>query len=82
MWTAKALSNFLIYYLFLIGGEQLGDRGIVSPLWAMWAPNVFFGAIGLFLTVAMCREWRLASVGRILDFILRVPAKTDQEEER
>ncbi len=41
---------FLIYYLFLIGGEQLGDRGFVSPFWAMWAPNVLFGGLGLFLT--------------------------------
>jgi lipopolysaccharide export system permease protein len=71
---------FLIYYLFLIGGEQLGDRGIVSPFWAMWAPNVFFGAIGLFLTLATCREWRLASLSRVLDFVLRVPAKIDERE--
>ncbi len=50
---------FLIYYLFLIGGEQLGDRGFVSPFWAMWAPNVLFGGLGLFLTLAAAREWRV-----------------------
>ncbi len=72
---------FLIYYLFLIGGEQLGDRGLVSPFWAMWAPNVLFGAVGLFLTAATCREWRMASLGRVLDFVLRAPAKSDEEDD-
>jgi lipopolysaccharide export system permease protein len=65
---------FLIYYLFLIGGEQLGDRGFVSPFWAMWAPNVLFGGIGLFLTLATAREWRVRSVGSVMRLLLRTPA--------
>jgi lipopolysaccharide export system permease protein len=64
---------FLVYYLFLIGGEQLGDRGIVSPFWAMWAPNVIFGAIGGFLTLSTCLEWRTRKLTSALDFILRAP---------
>ncbi len=71
---------FLIYYLFLIGGEQLGDRGIVSPAWAMWAPNILFGSIGLFLTLATCLEWRVSPVARVLDFLLRVPASSGEAE--
>jgi len=50
---------FLVYYLFLIGGEQLGDRGFISPFWAMWSANALFGAIGLFLTVSTSLEWPL-----------------------
>lgn len=64
---------FLIYYLFLIGGEQLGDRGLVSPFWAMWAPNVLFGGLGVFLTLFTVLEWRIRLVGNVLDFVLRVP---------
>lgn len=40
---------FLIYWVFLIGGEDLADRGKVVPWLAMWAPNLLFGSIALFL---------------------------------
>ncbi|MBD3368189.1 MAG: LptF/LptG family permease [Candidatus Eisenbacteria bacterium] len=64
---------FLIYYLFLIGGEQLGDRGIVSPVWAMWAPNIIFGGLGALLTLAVSFEWRMRPLMRVIDFVLRPP---------
>jgi lipopolysaccharide export system permease protein len=64
---------FLVYYLFLVGGEQLGDRGFVSPFWAMWAPNIIFGGLGVFLTLAVSREWRIAPITRVIDFVLRPP---------
>jgi lipopolysaccharide export system permease protein len=64
---------FLIYYLFLVGGEQLGDRGLVTPFWAMWAPNVVFGVLGVFLTISSAREWRATRFTRVLDFVLRPP---------
>jgi lipopolysaccharide export system permease protein len=40
---------FLIYWVFLIGGEDFADRGRVAPWIAMWAPNVLFGSVALFL---------------------------------
>jgi lipopolysaccharide export system permease protein len=67
---------FLVYYLFLVGGEQLGDRGLVSPLWAMWAPNVLFGGLGLFLTLSVSREWRPTRVTKVVDFVMRAPRRT------
>ena len=66
---------FLVYYLFLVGGEQLGDRGLVSPFWAMWAPNVLFGAVGAFLTLAVSRDWRIAPLTKLLDFVMRPPRR-------
>ncbi len=57
---------FLVYYLFLVGGEQLGDRGIVAPATAMWAPNVVFGGLGILLTLATAREWRFFSLARLI----------------
>ncbi len=38
---------FAIYYIGLIGGEDLGDRLILSPFLSMWGPNLIFGALGL-----------------------------------
>jgi lipopolysaccharide export system permease protein len=47
---------FLIYYVGLIGGEKLADRGITSPFVAMWAPNIIFGAMAVFLLRKAARE--------------------------
>ena len=44
-----SLAFFWAYWMFLIGGEELADRGLVSPGLAMWAPNLVFGALGLVL---------------------------------
>lgn len=53
---AVSLLFILVYYVFLIAGEQLADRGTVSPSLAMWAPNILLGALGVFLTIRGIRE--------------------------
>jgi lipopolysaccharide export system permease protein len=60
-----SLFIFAVYYVGLIGGEALSDRGIISPFWAMWATNVIMTAVGLFMTLRMGRE---ATTGRGGDF--------------
>jgi len=40
---------FIIYWMFLIGGEQLADRGLLSPAVSMWLPNVLMGGLGIVL---------------------------------
>ncbi len=40
---------FIFYYVCLIGGEKLADRQILSPVVAMWVPNVIFGVAAAFL---------------------------------
>jgi lipopolysaccharide export system permease protein len=61
---------FLIYYLFLIGGEKMADRGRVPAWVAMWSPNIVLGALGLYLLRRSVREmtfipWhRLKFLGR------------------
>lgn len=42
-----SVAVFTVYYIGLIGGEELGDRLIVSPFFAMWTPNVVFAIVGL-----------------------------------
>lgn len=51
-----SLFFFLIYWAFLIGGEKLADRGLVSPLWGMWSANILLGLLGLFLTMKAAKE--------------------------
>lgn len=43
-----SVAVFTVYYIGLIGGEELGDRLIVSPFFAMWTPNVIFALAGLY----------------------------------
>lgn len=47
---------FVVYYLFLIGGEKLADRGFVPPAAAMWAANGIIGAAGIVLVVRSTKE--------------------------
>lgn len=47
---------FTIYWGFLIGGEELSDRGMVSPFIAMWAANILTGCIGLYLLIKVITE--------------------------
>ena len=51
-----SLFFFLLYWVFLIGGEDLADRDYVHPAVAMWAPNVLLGIFGIYLTIRSVRE--------------------------
>ncbi|HEY3279202.1 MAG TPA: LptF/LptG family permease [Gemmatimonadales bacterium] len=58
-----SLAVFSVYYMGLIGGEELGDRLIVSPFLAMWTPNLLFTALGLGLLWSVRREGSTAHGG-------------------
>ena len=47
---------FLIYYIMMIGGEDLADRNIVSPIVGVWSPNVILLAISMYLILHTVRE--------------------------
>lgn len=47
---------FAVYWVFLIAGEDLADRGIVHPLLAMWAANIVIGGFGIYLTWKTIKE--------------------------
>ena len=51
-----SLFFFLVYWAFLIGGEKLADRGLLSPFWGMWSANITLGLLGLYLTVKAAKE--------------------------
>tara|TARA_B100000131_G_C18112543_1_gene610119 strand:+ start:274 stop:1599 length:1326 start_codon:yes stop_codon:yes gene_type:complete len=56
MSVTTSLGFFVIYWGFLIGGEEFADRGLISPFLAMWQPNFFIGIIGLFFLLYMSSE--------------------------
>ncbi len=72
MAAGMSLIFFLIYWAFLIGGEKLADRGILSPLTGIWSANFFLGALGIFLMIKSARE----KVTISFDFINKLLPKT------
>ena len=51
-----SLLFFIIYWAFLIGGEELADRGFLNPGLSMWLPNIILGLIGIYLCYAITNE--------------------------
>ncbi len=58
-----SLVVFTIYYVGLIGGEELGDRLVVSPFFAMWTANVLFTGVALVGLTLARRPGRSVSGG-------------------
>lgn len=56
--TAASISLFffVVYWAFLIGGEKLADRNMLSPFMGMWAANILIGIVGILLTVRAAKE--------------------------
>jgi lipopolysaccharide export system permease protein len=51
-----SLGFYIFYWMFLIGGEKLADRDLVSPYVGMWLANIIIGAFGILLTIRVNRE--------------------------
>lgn len=62
--VSVSLLIFTVYWGFLIGGEDLSDRGYVSPFWAMWSANILTGLAGLYLLIKVITEKPLLSFFR------------------
>jgi lipopolysaccharide export system permease protein len=49
-----SIGFFVLYWIFLIGGEKLADRAVITPFWGMWGGNILLALVGVYLT------WRAA----------------------
>ena len=54
--VAFSILFFLLYWVCLIGGEDLADKQIIHPFLAMWFPNILVGSLGLYLTYKTVQE--------------------------
>nr|BCX01127.1 MAG: permease [Bacteroidota bacterium] len=63
--TAATISTFcfLIYWVLLIQGEKMADRGHIPPWLGMWGGNLLFGLLGLWLTYRATFEVAYVDVG-------------------
>lgn len=65
---ALSLLFFIVYWAFLIGGEELADRMYLNGAVAMWLPNIVIGATGLILVGLVNRKTSLEG----LDFFKKL----------
>jgi len=56
---------FLIYYGALTLGEELADKGVVSPFLAMWISNIIFSIIGIYLVIISVKEMKNLDLTKI-----------------
>ena len=55
---ALATGIFLFYWVTLVQGEKLADRGLLVPWVGMWAANIVMIALGLWLMVYITLDLR------------------------
>jgi lipopolysaccharide export system permease protein len=48
MSISLSLIFFVIYWAFLIAGEEFADRGLIAPWLSMWLPNIVLGSLSIF----------------------------------
>ena len=51
MSMAISLMFFILYYILIVGAEQLADKNQLNPILSMWLPNIIiliFGGIWIF----------------------------------
>ena len=62
---AFSLGFFIIYWIFLISGEEFADRGYLSPALSMWLPNLVLGPIGVLMCYWHSQEHQLKNINFI-----------------
>ena len=64
-----SLVVFAMYYVGLIGGESLANKGLVRPFWAMWGTNVIMTLVGVVMLLRMGRDFASARGGGLRDWL-------------
>lgn len=77
MAISLSIGFFLLYWVFLIGGEELADRRFLPPFLAMWAANIIVGIAGMYLTWRAVKETSFIDWERLAKFFRFSKRQTD-----
>ncbi len=69
---------FLFYYSSLVAGEELADRGYMSPFLSMWMANIVFGVLGIFLVYLSMKEERTIPINKFFDWVAKKLTKVQK----
>jgi lipopolysaccharide export system permease protein len=64
-----SLGVFALYYVGLIAGEDLADKNLVPPFWAMWGTNFILTLVGILLLARMGQEGSTARGGDMSELL-------------
>ena len=48
-----SLLFFVLYWMLMISGEKIAERGILDPMISMWLANAVMAAVGIALMVRL-----------------------------
>ncbi len=77
-----SLGFFVLYWAFLIGGEELADRQLIPAFWAMWSANILIGGAGIYILIKSAKEITFISWKWTEKFIPKKFRKTEMTEEK
>lgn len=66
---------FGLYYVGLIGGETLADKGYLPPWLAMWCTNILLALVGLVMAARMGRESSTSRGGDFGELLVTLRAR-------
>jgi lipopolysaccharide export system permease protein len=73
---------FALYYVGLVAGESLGDRGILTPFVAMWSPNILLATVGLLGLWAVRRQAGMTRGGDLADLLATLRGRLGRRRPR
>jgi lipopolysaccharide export system permease protein len=76
MASGISLFFFVIYWAFLIAGEKLADRDLLSPFLGIWSANFVLGILGIVLLIKTAKE----KVTLSFEFITKYIPKSWKEQ--
>jgi lipopolysaccharide export system permease protein len=56
--SALSIGIFMIYWISLVQGEKLADRGFLEPWVGMWAANILVGIAAVILVIVVSMDLR------------------------
>jgi lipopolysaccharide export system permease protein len=59
--AALSLLFFVLYWVLMIGGEKIADRGLLPPAVSVWMPNVILSAAGMYMLFHLTRSVNASS---------------------
>jgi len=77
-----SLGFFVLYWAFLIGGEELADRQLIPAFWAMWSANILIGGAGIYILIKSAKETTFISWKWTKKFIPKKFRKTEMIEKK
>jgi len=77
-----SIGVILIYYIILTAGKTMGEKGMVHPAVAVWAPNIILLALGAYLFKKSASEKMIPLFEIIPSFTAWVKYKLDNRRSR